>query len=303
MLVLAALLLLGVPTVILGVAFANQVHDFYVAFTTQSLVIPPPVPGVAEWPLIGERLYAVWEEAASNLPALISENQALLRDLARQALASAAGTAGSLLAFFAALIVGAIMMAYAESGSRALERIFIRLTDAIRGPRLKTLATATVRSVANGVIGVAFIQALLLGMGFLLAGIPGPGALALAVMFICIIQVPTLVISLPAVGYIWWLGDGSVTMNIVFTVYLLLASMVDNVLKPILLGRGVDAPMLVVLLGAIGGLLTGGLVGLFVGGVLLAVGYQLFMEWVENGEDAAAPAPDRVETTHQNEPR
>lgn len=296
-LVIVALLLLGVPTLMLGIAFSEQVHDLYVAFATQTLAVPPPNPGIAEWPLIGERLYVVWEDAARNLPALVSENQALLRNLAREAFATAAGTAGSLLGFLASLIVGAIMMAYAESGSRVLERIFIRLTGTIRGSRLKALATATVRSVANGVIGVAFIQSLLLGMGFLVAGIPAAGALALAVMFICILQVPTLIISLPAVGYLWWLGDGSISMNIVFTVYFILASMIDNVLKPMLLGRGVDAPMLVVLLGAIGGLLTSGLVGLFVGGVLLSVGYKLFMEWVETSEYDTNTTPERAEAS------
>lgn len=302
LLVLVALVLLGVPTVMLGLAFADHFHDFYTAYTTRSFTIPPPNPRVAEWPLIGERLHDAWQAASTNLPALIGENQALVRRLARGALATAVGTAGNLFGFLAALIIGAIMMAYIEPGSRALERIFMRLTDSTRGPRLQALSTATVRSVANGVIGVAFIQALLLGIGFLVAGIPAAGVLALGVMFICILQVPTLIISLPAVGYMWWQGDHSITMNIVFTVYLLLASASDNVLKPMLLGRGVDAPMLVVLIGAIGGMLTGGLVGLFIGGVLLAVGYQLFMEWIETGEQGIATDPEQVEPPRQNEP-
>ncbi|QEM82680.1 AI-2E family transporter [Halomonas binhaiensis] len=290
LLVVAILLLLGVPTVMLGIAFADHLHALYSAFNDQTLTIPTPKPSVAEWPLVGERVYSAWETAATNLPALLAENQELLRNLGRKALGTATNTAGSLLGLFAALIIGAVMMAYAEPGNRAMERIFRRLSDETRGPRMQKLATATVRSVAVGVIGVAFIQAVLLGVGFLLAGIPGAGVLALIVMFIGILQLPALIISLPAVGYLWWLGDGSTTMNIVFSIYLILAGMIDNVLKPLLLGRGVDAPMLIVLLGAIGGMLTGGLVGLFVGGVLLAVGYQLFMEWVEADEHNIPPA-------------
>ncbi|HWM29845.1 MAG TPA: AI-2E family transporter, partial [Woeseiaceae bacterium] len=200
-------------------------------------------------------------------------------------------TAGAVLLFLGSLIVAGIMMAYAESGSRAMQRICSRLTDAARGPRLQKLATATVRSVAAGVIGVAFIQSILLGMGFLLAGIPAAGVLALIVMLIGILQIPALIISLPAVVYLWWSGDGSTTSNIVFTIYLLVAGMADNVLKPLLLGRGVDAPMLVILIGALGGMVTGGIIGLFVGGVLLAVSYQLFMEWVDSSETGLSAEP------------
>lgn len=295
LLVVIILLLLGVPTVVLGIAFADHLHGIYSAFTDQTLAIPPPRPAVAEWPLVGERLYSAWQAAANNFPALLEENQELLRDMGRKVLGAATNTAGSLLGLFAALIIGAVMMAYAEPGSRALERIFSRVTDPVRGPQLQRLATATVRSVAIGVIGVAFIQALLLGVGFLLAGIPAAGVLALIVLFTGILQLPALLISLPVVGYLWWLGDGSTTMNIVFTIYLILAGMIDNVLKPLLLGRGVDAPMLIVLLGAIGGMLTGGLVGLFIGGVLLAVSYRLFMEWVETDEHSTTPAPAQEE--------
>jgi len=202
-----------------------------------------------------------------------------------------------------AMVVAGIMMAYAESGGRAVQRIFSRLTDPVRGPKLQKLATATVRSVAGGVIGVAAIQAILLGMGFILAGLPAPGVLALIVLFIGILQVPALLVSVPAVAYLWWSGDGSTTSNIVYTVYLLVAGMADNVLKPLLLGRGVDVPMLVILIGAIGGMVSGGIIGLFVGSVLLAVSYQLFMEWVDSATESPGAEPSQAQAAHQDEPR
>jgi len=173
-------------------------------------------------------------------------------------------------------------MAYAESGSNAMRRVFIRLSDPARGPRMQKLATATVRSVAAGVIGVAFIQAILLGMGFLFAGIPAAGVLAFIVLFIGILQIPAILVSIPAVAWLWISGDGSTTANVLWTIYLLVAGMSDNVLKPLMLGRGVDAPMVVILIGALGGMVTGGFIGLFIGGVVLAVTYQLFMEWVDS---------------------
>jgi predicted PurR-regulated permease PerM len=283
-LVLAGLLLIGVPTVMLGSSFASHAQDAYVALDKGTLTIPPPSPRVAEWPIVGKKLYASWDSAATNLPAFVGDHQNQLRDLARRGLATAASTAVAILLFLASMVVAAIMMAYAESGSNAMRRVFIRLTGPTRGPRMQKLATATVRSVAAGVIGVAFIQAILLGMGFLFAGIPAAGVLAFVVLFIGILQIPAILVSIPAVAWLWLSGDGSTTSNVLWTIYLLVAGMSDNVLKPLMLGRGVDAPMVVILMGALGGMVAGGFIGLFVGGVVLAVTYQLFMEWVDSPE-------------------
>ena len=280
-LTLVGILVLGVPTVMLGDSFATHVKEVAAAAQDGTLHIPPPSPGVAGWPIVGKKIDAVWSSAAANLPAFVSQNQDQLKDLSRKGLAAAASTAVAVLLFLGALVIAAIMLAYAESGSRAMKRIFSRLTDPVRGPKIQKLATATVRSVAAGVIGVAFIQALLLGMGFIFAGIPAAGVLALLVMFLGILQVPALIVSLPAIAWLWVSGDGSTTSNVIWTIYLGVAGMADNILKPLLLGRGVDAPMPVILIGALGGMVAGGIIGLFVGGVLLAVGYQLFMEWVD----------------------
>lgn len=290
LIVLVGIIGIGTPTVMLGSSFAGHVHELYGRFQQETLTLPEPNPAIAEWPLIGERLYDTWSSAADDLPAYLAQNKAQLQNIALKGLSAAANTAGSVALFLVSLILSAIMMAYAESGSAALERIFCRLTDRERGPRLQRLSTATVRSVATGVIGVAFIQALLLGVGFLMAGIPTAGILAFVVMLLGILQLPAMIVSLPVIGYLWWAGDGSTTSNAIWTVYLVVAGMADNVLKPLLLGRGVESPMAVVLIGAIGGMVWSGIIGLFVGAVLLAVGYQLFMEWVDNpAEESAAP--------------
>ncbi|UNK50150.1 AI-2E family transporter [Lysobacter sp. S4-A87] len=303
-LVLALLLLLGVPMVILGSSFASQISEVHQQFEKGSFTVPAPSPKVAEWPLVGERLHTAWSEAANNLPAYLEKNAEIIRGYTRKALAMAANAAGAVLMFLAAIVVAGILMVYAEAGSRTVERILIRLTSPTEGPSLLKLSVATVRSVATGVVGVAFIQALLLGMGFLLAGIPAAGVFAAITMLLGILQLPALIISLPAIGYLWWAEDGSSTgMKVVFTIYFLIAGMADNVLKPLLLGRGVDAPMLVILIGAIGGMVTGGILGLFVGAVLLAVAYKLFMEWVDSRSlDTVVPAapaePIDTDTAH-----
>lgn len=290
--VLALLLLLGIPLVLLGGAVAIQLGDLHTAVENDTLAVPAPNPKVAEWPLVGERLYSTWSDAASNLPAFLKENRDLIREYSRKALSLAGGGAAAALLFFAAIAVAGVMMAFAKKGGRAIERVIVRLTDPVRGPRLVQLSVATVRSVATGVVGVAFIQAMLLGMGFLLADIPAAGVLALLVMFLGILQLPALIISIPAAIYLWVADDEmSTVLKIVFTVFFVLAGAVDNVLKPLLLGRGVEAPMLVILIGAIGGMASAGITGLFIGAVLLAVGYTLFADWVADVEHLATTAP------------
>jgi predicted PurR-regulated permease PerM len=186
------------------------------------------------------------------------------------------------------LIVAGIMMAWGQSGSDAIGRLLHRVAGERQGPRLHVLGTGTIRSVATGVIGVAFIQALLLGIGFFGAGIPAASVLAVVVMMMGILQLPAALVSLPAIGYIWWAGDSSTVVMVVWSVYLLVAGLTDNVLKPMFLGRGVDAPMPVILIGALGGMASNGIVGLFIGAVLLAVGYKILMGWVAQDEKSGS---------------
>ncbi|MBO9715967.1 MAG: AI-2E family transporter [Pseudoxanthomonas sp.] len=285
--VLAILLLLGIPMVLLGSALGTQLGELHDAIENHTLAIPAANPKVAEWPIVGDRLFRAWSEAAANLPGFLDKNREMVKEISAKVLALVAGGAATTLVFLASVAVAGVMMAYAVTGGDAVARVVVRLTGPERGPRLVHLSVATVRSVATGVVGVAFIQAILLGTGFLVAGIPGAGVLALLVMFLGILQLPALIISLPAAGYLWWADDEmSTLLKVVFTVFFVLAGMVDNLLKPLLLGRGVDAPMLVILIGAIGGMATAGITGLFVGAVLLAVGYTLFADWVASGEAA-----------------
>jgi predicted PurR-regulated permease PerM len=139
--------------------------------------------------------------------------------------------------------------------------------------------------VALGVLGVASIQAIVIGLLMLIAGVPFAGALAGVVLVLGIAQVPALLVTLPVIGYIWSSGDHGTVMAVVYTVLLFVGGMLDNVLKPLLLGRGVDAPMPVILLGALGGLASAGILGMFVGATLLALGYQMFMWWVAANPD------------------
>jgi predicted PurR-regulated permease PerM len=278
--VLAGLLVIGGPTVMIGESFASHLHSGYNKFESGQLAIPTPSEKVAEWPLVGEKVYSAWSNAADNLPAFLEDSRPQLVEFSKKMLKTAASTAGGVMLFLVALIVAGIMMAYGDSGSRAIQNIYIRFAGPAKGPRLHQLSVATVRSVATGVVGVAFIQALLLGLGFIFAGVPGAGILAIVVLVLGIVQLPPTLVAVPVIIYLWMGGDASTASNIFFTIYLMLAGMSDNILKPMLLGRGVDVPMPIVLFGALGGMVSAGIIGLFIGAILLSVGYQLFMDWV-----------------------
>lgn len=281
LMVLAATLLIGVPTVLLGSSFATHIFSVVGDFRSADFAVPAPNPDIQGWPVIGSRAFEIWQEAYTDLPTFLEKIQPQLNNLAKSALSSAASTATTLLFFLGALIIAGIMMAYGEAGTRAMGRVFRRIAGDARGAGLHQLSTLTIRSVAVGVVGVAFIQALLLGVGFLMAGIPAAGLLAIIVLVIGILQLPALLVSLPSIAFLWYTGDAGTGAKIGLTGYFLVAGFADNVLKPILLGRGVDVPMPVVLLGALGGMVGAGIVGLFVGAVVLSVGYELFMGWVD----------------------
>ena len=284
LLVLAGLLLIGAPTMMLGSSFADHVSHMHTGLQGGSLQIPPPPASVEGWPVVGEKLFALWSKASDDLPDLLQDMGPQLAEFSRKMLSIVASTAGGVFKFLGSLIIAGIMMAYGKAGAEAMSRIICRLAGKDKGPGLYTLSTATIRSVSMGVVGVAFIQALLLGLGFIAAGIPAAGVLAILVLILGILQLPATLLTLPVIAYIWWSGDSTV-MNVVWTVYLLVAGMADNVLKPMLLGRGVDAPMPIILLGALGGMVSAGLIGLFVGAVVLALGYVIFMTWVAEGDE------------------
>jgi len=282
-LVLAGLLLIGVPTVMLGMSFADHVSEVHTGLQNDAIQIPPAPASVEGWPFIGEKLFALWNKASLNLPDLLHDIKPQLAEFSKKMLEMVASTAGGVFKFLGSLIIAGIMMAYGKGGAEAMSRIICRLAGKEKGPGLYSLSTATIRSVSMGVVGVAFIQALLLGLGFMAAGVPGAGVLAIVVLIMGILQLPATLLSLPVIAYIWWSGDSTV-MNVVWTVYLLVAGMADNVLKPLLLGRGVDAPMPIILLGALGGMVATGLIGRFVGAGVLALGYVIFMTWVAEGD-------------------
>ena len=296
--VIAGVLLVIIPTALLMNSFGSSIHDFVSAVQHNTLQIPAPREGIRDWPIVGKRVYDSWSKAHTDLPGLVQSMQPKIGELARTALSIVANIGLAVLQFLASFIVAGIVMAYGEAGARGSRAIFERIIGGGRGESFARLSTATIRAVAQGVIGIAFVQALLVGLALLVAHVPWAGVLAAVTLVLSVAQVPALIVILPAIGYIWSSGNYGNGAAVAHTVILLLAGMADNVLKPLMLGRGVDAPMPVVLLGALGGMATGGILGMFVGATLLALGYQIFMSWVATGpdSDAAIPKTDAEKT-------
>lgn len=285
LLVLLGIVLLVAPTAVLMDSLGDTVQDFITRVQTNTVEIPAPPDRVAAWPFVGAKLHATWSLAHDDLPRLVQSLQPKSGELARAALASVANIAGALLLFLAAIILAGIFMAFGGPGSRACEAVFKRIAGEERGEEFTQLSTATIRAVAQGVMGVALIQAILVGLSLLIAGVPWAGALAVIVLVLGIAQVPALIVTLPAIIYIWTSGDYGSAEAIIYTILLVVVGMVDNVLKPLMLGRGVNVPMPIILIGALGGMAAAGILGMFVGATLLALAYQVFTEWVKQNPE------------------
>jgi predicted PurR-regulated permease PerM len=286
-LVLIGIVVIVAPTILLASSLADSVTGLIYGMRDNTLVINPPPEKVASLPVVGDKLHAAWTLAANDLPALIQKLQPKIGDLARRALGFVAGIGGGLLAFLFSFIVSGIMMAYGQGGAASMRAIHRRIFGAERGDEFTVLSTATIRAVAMGVLGVAAIQAILIGVILIIAGVPFAGVLSIIALVLGIAQIPALLVTLPVVAWVWMSGQYETTPAIIYTILLVIAGFSDNVLKPLLLGRGVEAPMPVILLGALGGMVTAGILGMFAGAVLLALGYQLFMAWVANGDPGA----------------
>jgi len=195
-----------------------------------------------------------------------------------------ASTTMGILGFAVSIIIAGVFLVSAESSYLASRAVGHRLGGE-RGADFTDLTVATVRSVAKGVLGVAFIQTLLAAIGLLVMDIPGAGIWASIILLLAIMQLPPILVLGPIA--FWVFSTAEPVPATIFLVYSLFVSFSDAALKPLMLGRGVDVPMLVILLGAIGGMMTAGIIGLFIGAVILALGYQLFMFWLNPEEELA----------------
>ncbi|WPP01705.1 AI-2E family transporter [Pseudomonas sp. HR96] len=282
-LVALGLVCLIAPVGLLGASIAETIRTGVKSFEAGQLELPAPPASVEQWPMVGEPLYSLWLQASQNLTWAFQQLMPHLKGWSGIALHHAAGIGTGIVTFLLALLIAGWVMAEGAAGRRVAEAIASRLFNPALGPQMVDLCTSTIRAVAQGVVGIAFIQMVLLGVGFVVMGIPLSGLLALIILLMGIVQLPVVIVVVPVVIYAF-AHFGSGVGTIAFAVWTVLAGLAEHVLKPLLLGRGVAVPMPVILIGALGGMISNGIIGLFIGPVMLAVGYALFNRWVQGPE-------------------
>jgi len=274
----ALLLLMVGPIVLLVSIMADNIQVLSQQVRDGSLTIPPPPPGVKAWPMVGVPIEKLWSLAAHNLSAAVQQLTPLLKEIAKPLLSAAAAVGFSMVEFLIAVVLAGVFLAYSEEGYRISRSIGRRLAGQ-QGAELVDLSEATMRSVARGVLGVAMIQAFMAGLGLVLVGVPFAGLWTVVGLILAILQIGVGFVMLPAVFYVFSTND--TLPAVLFLIWAIFTVTIDNFLKPVLLGRGVDVPMAVIFMGAIGGMLMSGIIGLFVGAILLALGYKVFLAWLD----------------------
>jgi predicted PurR-regulated permease PerM len=274
---LLGLALVIVPAVLFAGSMVESAQQFARETDIEQIKAPPPPPGVEDWPLIGERVHAVWSQASHSIEPLLERYAPQLKQLGLRIVGAGVGAGMGIVQSLLAIIIAGVLLAGAAGGAAAATRISRRILGA-EGERYVQMTSATVRSVAVGIVGVAIIQAGLIGIGMLVVGVPHAAVWTLLSLFLAVLQLPPAIIVLPVVIYMF--SHLSTPVAIAFLIWELVASGSDTFLKPILLARGVDVPMLVIFLGAIGGFMASGFIGLFVGAVVLSVGYELGSSWL-----------------------
>ena len=273
---LVLLIVLIVPVILLAETMVEGVQTVATHLREGTLVIPPPPANVQNWPLIGGSVSKLWGLAARDLGQAVQSILPHIKSVVPSVFSATASVGFSVLQLLLAIVVSGVLLANAQA-AHDLTCLLMRRLFGKSGPEFQELVGATIRSVTTGILGVAFIQSVFAGIGFLLAGLPGAGLWAVVFLIAAVLQMGVLVL-IPAVVYVF--AVFSTTKAVIFLVWCVIVGSMDNVLKPLLLGRGVPVPIVVVFLGAIGGFLALGLIGLFLGAIVLSVGYKLFLSWI-----------------------
>jgi predicted PurR-regulated permease PerM len=271
-------LLIG-PSTVLTSALVKNTQAMQAYLTDDELVIPPPDNSIGDLPIIGEKLEALWQEASDDPEALFGQYEAEIVKFLNWLASTALVTGLNILLFVFSIILAGLFMASASGVKEALMTVFTRVAGD-QGAQLTNLAHDTIQSVVRGILGIAFMQALLAGIGFVVMGIPASGILAVICLILAVVQIDILLILIPLSIYEFTNPDVSTGLATVFLIWNIGVGLLNNVLKPILLAQGVEAPMAVIFIGAIGGMILTGIIGLFIGAVVMVLGYTLFMSWV-----------------------
>jgi predicted PurR-regulated permease PerM len=272
------LLVIIIPATWLALSFIDSIRMISSELDFSAVEFPQPPERIRDWPLIGNAIYEAWEFASSNFSAALIKVAPYLKPLGSNLLALTASAGTGILKFFVAIVIAGFLFSPAPSLVQATKR-FARKLAAERGEDFVALAGATIRTVSRGVVGISVLQAVLAGVGLTMAGVPGASLIASAALILAIIQIGPSIVLIPVIIWSWFAMD--TTTALLFTAYMVPVNLLDNILRPIVMGRGLKTPMLVIFLGVLGGTLAYGITGLFLGPIVLAVIWELLVAWIE----------------------
>lgn len=280
---LLAIAVLSVPTYSIFSSVTESATTGLKELNAGTFQVTPPSDRVKELPIIGKKLHSQWLAFSEDTKAYAMDNKEFILEKGKGVFGSMLGLIGTLVLFIISFIIAVVFMSNADSLYGSVVNFANKIIGK-DGEETVKMSRNTIRSVVKGILLVAIIQALLSWVGFKLIGIPLAGLFTLLVLFSAIVQVPVTLAVIPAIALAFSTTDNT-TYAVIFTVYIILISLLDNVLKPILLAKGLKTPTIVIFLGAIGGVMLHGIIGLFVGTVVLALTYQFYADWVSSKED------------------
>ena len=233
---------------------------------------------IETWPIIGKPLYNFLENASGSITSIFQKHQDEVLSIAKTVMLGIVGSGVTFFQVIFSIIISGVLLS-TKGTIEASEKIFNRIADK-RGSEFLSLTANTIRSVVKGVLGVAVIQAFLAGAGFFLASVPHAGIWCLIALVLAVIQVGTSLVIVPVIIYLFTTGNPLFAG--LWSVYFVIVIFSDNVLKPWLLGKGAEVPMLVIFIGVLGGFFLSGFIGLFTGAIVLSIGYKLFLVWLHD---------------------
>lgn len=265
----------------LGFRTGEEIKNEITAFQEGKLKIPSPPEKVKEWPLIGRKTYQVWTQLTNGFDGFIQKYPDELKTIGNYVLQLMTSSGKALIIFIFSILISGVFLSYAHESAEYARKFFSRLIESSQFD-VSSIAAITIRNVVRGILGVALIQSLCAGVGFFFAGIPYAGVWTLVCLILAIIQIGIVPVSVGVLIYIW--TTGNTTTAILLTIWMIPVGLLDNLLKPIMMGKGAPVPMLIIFLGSLGGFMYSGFVGLFTGAVILSLGYRLFDVWLKSAD-------------------
>jgi len=275
------LMVIFVPLITGIIAIAGKADEIASRVKTLSdITIPPPPDWVSNIPLAGRKIAERWQQyAALSNEELSAQITPYVQNALRWFVAKAGSMAAMILQFLLTVIISAVMYAKGEVAAAGLRKFARRLAGE-RGEETAVLAAKACRGVALGIVVTAIIQSAIGGIGLLIAGVPAAPVLTAIMFMLCLAQLGPILVLIPSVIWVYW--SGQALWGTVLLVISIFAAAIDNFLRPLLIKKGVDLPLLLIFAGVIGGLIAFGVIGLFIGPVVLAVTLTLLQAWVSD---------------------